>query len=294
MSEPTSVVNLGELSKPATVLVEKISDAVGGVFRPYQVVRMARAEAEAERIRAEAAIEITDLQRRAFIRFLHEEARKQSNIEGVTRLVLPQLDSTAQPEQIDDDWLANFFDKCRLTSDYEMQQLWSRVLAGQANTPGRFSRRTVDFVASLDKTEADRFTALCCFCWTFPGATEPLTPVIFDLSDAVYENHGVTFDTVKDLDALGLIRFQSIGGFRRTSLAKQVLVSYFGNHAVLTLPEESNNHVRVGTVLLTRTGQELAAICGALQLDGFFEYTLNKWRDQGVVATALSVDPAAG
>ena len=31
----SSLINLGELSKPATVLIEKISDAVGGVFKPY-------------------------------------------------------------------------------------------------------------------------------------------------------------------------------------------------------------------------------------------------------------------
>jgi len=41
------LANLGELTKPASVLIEKISDAVGGVFKPYQIVRVAKAEAEA-------------------------------------------------------------------------------------------------------------------------------------------------------------------------------------------------------------------------------------------------------
>jgi hypothetical protein len=43
-----SLINLSELSKPATVLIEKISDALGGVFKPFQIVRVAKAEAEAE------------------------------------------------------------------------------------------------------------------------------------------------------------------------------------------------------------------------------------------------------
>jgi hypothetical protein len=63
MSSDKSIINLGDLSKPATVLIEKISDAVGGLFKPYQIVRVARAEAEAERIRGESQIEISDLQR---------------------------------------------------------------------------------------------------------------------------------------------------------------------------------------------------------------------------------------
>ena len=31
MSDGNSLINLGELSKPATVLIEKIADAVGGM-----------------------------------------------------------------------------------------------------------------------------------------------------------------------------------------------------------------------------------------------------------------------
>ena len=45
MSDSNSIINLGGLSKPATVLIEKISDAVGGVFKPYQIKRIAKAEA---------------------------------------------------------------------------------------------------------------------------------------------------------------------------------------------------------------------------------------------------------
>ena len=78
-----SLINLGEISKPATVLIEKISDAVGGIFKPYQIVRVAKAEAEAERVKAEAQIQISDLQRRAFHRFLEEEAKKQKNMEDI-------------------------------------------------------------------------------------------------------------------------------------------------------------------------------------------------------------------
>ena len=33
MDENTSLINIGELSRPATVLIEKISDAVGGIFK---------------------------------------------------------------------------------------------------------------------------------------------------------------------------------------------------------------------------------------------------------------------
>ena len=100
MEENTSLINIGELSRPATVLVEKISDAVGGIFKPYQIVRVAKAEAEADRVRADSQIEISDLQRRAFHRFLEEEAKKQENIENITQK-REELAPTCGSEEVD-------------------------------------------------------------------------------------------------------------------------------------------------------------------------------------------------
>lgn len=84
MGNSNSIINLGELSKPATVLMKKISDAVGGIYEPYQIKRIAKAEAETEKIRALADIEIKHLQQRALVRFVAEEAKKQANMEAIT------------------------------------------------------------------------------------------------------------------------------------------------------------------------------------------------------------------
>jgi len=62
-----ALINFGELSKPATVLIEKISEAVGGIFKPYQIKRVARAEAEVSKIKVQADIEISEIQQRAFM-----------------------------------------------------------------------------------------------------------------------------------------------------------------------------------------------------------------------------------
>ena len=44
MSQHTSnsLINLGNLAKPADTLIKKVSNAVGGIFAPYQVKRMAK------------------------------------------------------------------------------------------------------------------------------------------------------------------------------------------------------------------------------------------------------------
>ena len=70
------LINLGDLSKPATVLVEKISDAVGGIAKPWQTVRVAKAEAKADLIRAHAKIKISEIEERALLRMIREEGKK--------------------------------------------------------------------------------------------------------------------------------------------------------------------------------------------------------------------------
>jgi hypothetical protein len=135
MAENNSIMNLGELAKPATVLIEKISNAVGGVFELYQIRRIANAKAEAAVVQAETDIKITELHRRALQRFVNEEVKKQQNIEAITAKAIPQLEDRSRPENLEDDWVANFFDKCRIVSDGEMQSLWAKVFGGRGQQP---------------------------------------------------------------------------------------------------------------------------------------------------------------
>ena len=95
MSGDLSLINIRDLSKPATLLVKKVSDAIGGLYKPYQIRRVAKAEAEAQIIEEQAQIEITDLHRRALIRFVVEEAKRQENIERITEKAIPLLSDSA-------------------------------------------------------------------------------------------------------------------------------------------------------------------------------------------------------
>lgn len=272
-------INLGDLSKPATVLIEKISGAIGGIFKPYQIKRIARAEAEAEIIRALARIKISKMQRRALGRFVAEETKKQANIEAITVKAIPHLRQEAHPENIEDDWITNFFDKCRLISDSQMQSLWSRVLAGEANFPGSYSKRTVSFMSSLDKKDAELFTKLCTFGWVIGE----FAPLIYDFYDEIYKKHEITLNTLKHLDSIGLIQLETLTRYSRGGLPKQPVVHYYGVPTVLELHNESDNQLDIGHILLTSIGNELAPICGSCPDPEFREYTLRLWRGMGYV-----------
>ncbi len=289
MSEEGGLIKLGELSRPATVLIEKISEAIGGIFRPYQIRRVAQAEAAADKIRAVSQIEITKLQRRALHRFLLEEAKKQSNIESITQKALPVVEENARPGEVEDDWIVNFFDKCRLISDEEMQVLWSKVLAGEANSPGRYSKRTVNLLASLDKTDAELFKSLCSFGWSLGN----VVPLIYDVLEGIYNNAGITFNSLKHLDEIGLISFDNLVGYRSMQLPQKIVVFYYGSPVEIEFQNPENNDLNLGKVLLSKVGQELAPICGSEPCDGFKDYVVKKWGSFGYKMPESSAEQGA-
>lgn len=268
-----SLVNLGRLSKPADTLIKKVSSAVGGIFQPWQIKRVAKAEAEASLIKAKGEIEVTDLHRRAMHRFVEEEANRQENMETITEKAIPQLEEGSDPSKMEDDWVTNFFDKSRIVSDSDMQNLWASVLAGEANSPGTYSKRTVNFLGDLDKKDAELFSALCSFSWF----VSVFTPLIFDVQASIYSDKGLNFSTLTHLDNIGLIQFNNISGFLRTSLPKFVTVSYCGEPLNLTMEKEEGNKLNIGKVLLSQVGSELARVCQAPGVDGFVDYVKEKW-----------------
>jgi len=284
-----SLVNLGDISRPADTLIRKVSKAVGGVFAPYQIKRIARAEAEAAIIKAQTEIQITDLHRRAMHRFIEEEAHRQQNIEEITNKALPQLNDGSDPSAMEDDWVTNFFDKSRIVSDGEMQNLWARVLAGEANAPGTYSKRTVNFLGDLDKRDAELFQALCSFGWIIGS----FTPLVFDTQAVIYNDRGLNFTTLTHLDSIGLIQFNILSGFQRIGLPKMFAVLYCGKPLVLMMEKDSDNQLPIGKVLLTKVGEELATVCNVPGVDNFVDYAKEQWKVYLPEANKTEPDGAA-
>ena len=269
-----SLIDLGDLAKPADTLIKKISNAVGILYESRHIRKVAEAKANAALTEAKSEIEITDLHKRAAHRWIDEEAQRQKNMEDITAKTLPQLNENARPDSVDNDWIVNFFDKCRIVSNNEMQDLWSRVLAGEANAPGTYSKRTVNFLSDLDKTEAELFTKLCGFGWYIGG----VVPLAFDFQAEIYNRCGINFNTLSHLESIGLVQFAPLTGFLRQELPKKFGVFYYGRELILEMPKDTGNTLELGQVLLTRIGRELALICGSQPVEGFWDYVKEQWK----------------
>jgi len=298
------MAELNITSDVASKLIDKVSDALGGVLAPWQTKRMADAEGRAAIIRAQADaqvrqiqavadIEAGDLQRRAALRWVAEETRHQANMESITAQAIPLLGEEAKPEGMNDDWMSLFLHECRHTSEAEMQALWAKVLAGEANSPGSFSKRTLTTLAALSQQEARWFSTLCCFIVVINDSwSSEAQPIVLALDDALYQIEGMDFTLVSGLSAAGLITY-TVGGYSNYFVGSHgVQCTYFeGEFTLNPALESGGSYLPMGEVILSPVGQELARICKGSPVSGFMDYLRSAWRDEGFAMEITRIAP---
>jgi hypothetical protein len=165
MSGDNSLLNLGQLAEPVTKLVEAISAGIGVLYEPTRIRRKANAKAEALVTMALARNRADTIEERAQIRLLTLENRRQENIEAIVDKAIGELSESADPTPISPDWMSFFLVSAQDTSDEQIQHLWARVLAGETESPGKHSKRLLDFIRLLSKSEAQAISEYCRFIW---------------------------------------------------------------------------------------------------------------------------------
>jgi hypothetical protein len=272
-------------TKPVTILIQKIANATGVVYEPTRIVRKAKAESEAKLIKARTdmevkrikklgELELNDIQQRSVASFVYQQERKQHNIEQIMSLALPQIPEDAPTENIDEDWLAYFFAHCELVSDKDMQSLWANLLTGEARKPNSFSKRTIDFIATMSKEDAKLFTHFCQFSISVDGQQVPFIfinkIVIYNYRHIYYIEHIYTENKINNmllthLESIGLIKVDKDD---LLLLSFDNGVFYFDKPILINQP----NSIITGHIMFTQIGKELSNICGAVENKEFYNY----------------------
>ncbi len=224
------------------------------------------------------------------------------NLAKILQKALPQLADEADPSRISDDWAANLKDKARTCSNEEMAQLWAQLLAGEANNPGSYSRKTVNTMADMDPDDALLFRSLCDFRLIpvnpivdangvsgFTRASAKSKLAVLDDKHEIYTERKVSFDSLARLDWLGLIRYVSVG--YEVNHGNDKFAAYENGNQRLYLAQ--NGPIRFGNAEFTPAGTELSELCLPIDsAEGFMEYLTDAWRSENV-RVARSIEEVA-
>ncbi|CAB3795554.1 DUF2806 domain-containing protein [Pararobbsia alpina] len=275
-------MDLGKFSKPATVLIQKVAGAIGLLYEPTHLRRKARAQADVNKIKAIAKLELGELEQRALQRLVSQEVRKQENIESIVSEAIEFLPENAQVEELNEDWVAYMFKQCDTVSDTQMRSLWAKILAAESTSPGKFSKRTLNFLSGLSQSEAELFTALGAYVWQREDS--PLA-VVRRLNETTSLKDVINGSSILQLQSLGLITYQHDLGFSLLEVSGPQKFYYFDREIVIDLSDASGSELDVGEVALTTLGAELWEICGAQPNYSHYYMAVVEWRKRGYIVS---------
>lgn len=269
--------NVGDLNKPASALVNRIAESIGGFTTPIYKVLDAYAEAKSNKILANSKIEIAELEQRATYRLSYEEINRQRNIENITLKALPHLREVADAKEIETDWLVYFFDRSRLISDADMQEHLARILAQETNVPGSVSRRSISLMSQLEKHEAELFSRLCRYVVHIDGDLEAIV-LVPNLPNSPYDD--LDFEKLLHLSHIGLISYDGRSGFSICELKRTENFEYCQQSMIIEFQNNSNS-LNMGYVMLTKAGKELARYCEVAPSEEFLQSIITHWVGNG-------------
>ena len=186
---------------------------------------------------------------------------KRGNIDAITREAVSDMSSDNPQENAErirnlpPDWAIHFREVAENVSEPHMRSLWAKILGGQAERPGSFSKNTVDVVSKLSQKDAQMFNDFCQFVWA--NNEERAAPLVYGWHDDIYQIFSThCFDAVKQLTHLRLMFYDNVTEYVNAFDGASIVWGYQGTSVRLNLPP-SADAVRPGNVYRSRGAIEL-------------------------------------
>ncbi len=226
--------------------IEAASDAETSV-----IIAKARSDAREYLVSQDAEIHGTaEFTREDIIQRIEFQERKRlTNVKSVVDDAANELGGKeVDDHEPDPDWTARYFDYVQDVSSEGLRQIWARILAGEVESPGRTSLRTLDTLRNMTKRDAEMFRDICDFVLMHGD--------IFH-NDSVDRFTPLKYGYVTHLQECGLIR-PARDAVRIVHLTDGGIA--FTSHAINLLimgKTQDNGELRIPVLMLTSAGSEL-------------------------------------
>lgn len=204
------------------------------------------------------------------------DARKTKNMVDIIKLALPHIKNDSNPQGVDDDWIADYFDKVAKIQSDDLKFIWSRILAEEINKPNSISKRLLHNLFLMSKKDAESFLNFSRFCF-FDRYNNLVHPVIFIRNhQEIYSQYAITTENLKELENLFLIELNYDSGFA----FKNKIFLMYSNHYIDLYSNNKKNKIPAGNVRLTADGQALFKMIEKRNSSKIFDLTVQKWRNR--------------
>lgn len=209
------------VSTSVNKLLGTISSAIGIVYEPTRIKRLADAETYKIKALANAQIEAESLGNTELATRIDEvsrmvvakELRRQDNIAYIVNEAIKQIElkELVSDEEVDPDWTTRFINIAQDISNEEMKNLWAQILAGEVAKPRTYSLRTLECLKNITKEEAELFVRVSSFVLNI------------DFSPYIYKNGKILESKdIKYMDIQKLIEIGLLNASENTCVARPI------------------------------------------------------------------------
>lgn len=257
-----SLISFDGVADVLNNLINKLSGAAGWIATHSTPER----EAINTYIKEIQESDYDPLTKAALISRAKKTIKEYKNQYAVVQNAVQNMLPSAKPEEIDEDWIAQFMDKVRLISNSETQMIWGRILAEECNNPNSMPKGLLHVLEQMDRKTATDFSNLCSVAVMLVNEDGPLfTPiVVLGEHKKFYTDLGLNYDALVDLVAVGLIEQDCStvdGAYLQDKLVQPGIIKYHDQEYELPA---GTTQIRAGCVIFTRLGQ---ALCKAISPD---------------------------
>lgn len=197
---------------------------------------------------------------------------------------------------VSEEWLDRYMDSAGFVSSEDMQLIWGKILANEFERPGSTPPNMIRILSEITHKLAMAFRVICNMnVFVCPlmedgnianGFRKLLVP--YSANDDRLRELGLSFNVLNELEALGVIRFNSISGYVSKGITQKKVLLCIGDKLEV-LEEHKKDEVPIGNVILTSVGEALQSITDSEDIEGYYDM-VKKYLDSEQVKLAEEHD----
>ena len=200
-------------------------------------------------------------------------ARSEINATKAILFAEEQLATDAQVppnRNVDEDWLFAWREHAGKVSAEDLQRLWGSVLAGEVKAPGRYSIRTLEFLKTLSKAEAEMISKLASYV---------IDGRIARGQKEYLESKGISFSMLLSMQELGVISgVEALGlSSKYKSIVKDKFIQALVSHdkVLIVEHEDPSKTLEFDIYMLTSVGRQVLGL-GSFEPDIEYLHLIGK------------------
>lgn len=218
-----------------------------------------------------------------------KKLKNQSKIIQIADMNINQNNSTVDPSKVNEEWLDRFMDSAGYVSSEEMQVIWAKILANEFERPGSTPPNMIRILSEITPELARAFRKVCSMkvllCPLLDDEIikdEEEVEVLVPYSDnhKALRDMGLSFNTLSELETLGIIKFSSMGYILNIKETDKALL-YVGEKLEVVTGYEKGAFP-IGNVMLTVAGEALSEITEEDNIPSYGELAIEYLKNAGV------------